>query len=280
VGSEHGLESPLVRVQRFVTDAIRLASPIADHPEVAARAESLVASSARGMQGQERLEVYREQFWLRHLSNLEDDYPTLVWATGGREAFQELAGEYLGACPPQTWNLQELGARLPAFLGGHARWCGDAIARDAARLDRAFVEVFDAPDAPPLDPRVFGSAPEEAWPQARVEFHPALRPLSLAHPLHELRDAVKRGELRDRPFAQPTDVIVWRDAECFLRAIAVEPLPFELLGALRNGVALGEACEALARSSQAVDPSTLGPRVGEWFQEWTTRGWVVAAHFD
>jgi hypothetical protein len=267
-------------LQRFIVDAIRLASPIAEHSAVVDRAEALLAPSARGMSATERLEVYREQFWLRHLANLEDDYPTLVWALGGREAFHRLASEYLGACPPQTWNLQELGARLPGYLAVQTPWRDDAVVRDAAHLDRACVEAFDAPDAGPLDALVFASVPEDAWPQASVAFHPSLRALALAHPLHELRDAVKGGVQPERPLETPTNVIVWRDAECLLHAIAVEPLAFELLGALRGGVALGEACDALTRSSEIVDPMTLGPRVGRWFQEWTKSGWVIAVRFD
>jgi hypothetical protein len=275
---ERDLEDPLAALQRIVTDAVRLPSLIGEDEDLVRRVEELVAPSARGMSAVERLEVYREQFWLRHLPSLEDDYPTLAWAVG-RDAFHALGTEYLLACPPRTWNLQELGADLPGYVASRLPWNSDAIACDAARLDWAFMEAFDAPDAPPLDPRALASVPEDKWQDARIAFNPSCRALPLAYPLHELRNALKQGHACERPAPQVSPTIVCRDAARNLHATAVEPLAFALITALREGALLGEACEHIARSLGETDPSTLGPRVGAWFQEWTARGWVTAVRF-
>jgi putative DNA-binding protein len=266
-------------MQRLLTDAVRRALPIAEDEALSRRVQALVLPSPRGMGPLERLEVYREQFWLRHLPNLEEDCPTLAWAVGGRDAFQRLATEYLVARPPQTWNLAELGANLASYVASHAPWCDDAIACDAARLDRAFTEAFEAPDAPPFDPAVIASAPENDWANALVMFHPSLRAVALAYPLHELRDAAKRREVPARPSSRAANVIVWRDAACFLHAATVEPVAFALLVALHEGVPLGEACAVSARAGGFTDPLALGPRVGQWFQEWTSSGWVSTLRF-
>jgi hypothetical protein len=268
-------ERDLARLQRFVSDAVRGVTLIADDAELTREAETLISPSPRGMAPHERLEVYREQFWLRHLASIDEDFPTLNWVLGGRDAFRELATGYLRACPPRTWDLQRLGADLPSYLASDARWSDDPLARDAARLDWAFMEAFDAPDSPPFDPRVLASTPEDAWPAARIELHASLRLLSLGHPVHELRDAVRAGTAVERPVAARADLVIHRDAACFLRAVAVEPLAFELLETLRAGVPLGEACEAVARTSQR-DPTEIGERLGGWFQQWTAGGWIRA----
>jgi hypothetical protein len=287
-----GASHPLASVQRFVTDAVRGTTLIGDDATLAAQAEALLAPSARGMTPQDRLEVYREQFWLRHLASLDEDYPTLIWVLGnehqaasrdssnriGREAFRELALGYLGACPPGHWDLQWLGAGLPAYLAGDARWSTDALARDAARLDWAFMEAFDAPDSPPFDPSVLASTPEDSWPAARLELHASLSLLALDHPVHELRQALRNEAPVERPSPAVTCVVVYRDPACFLRAVAIEPLAFELLGMLRGGVPLGEACEAAARVSQR-DPLEIGDKLGGWFQQWTAGGWISAVRF-
>jgi hypothetical protein len=272
---ERDLEAPLAALQRFMTEAVRLPTPIADDAELARRVDAFVAPSVRGMRGAQRLDVYREQFWLRHLSSLRDDYPTLEWIIGGRDAFHQLATRYLCACPPRTWNLQKLGADLPSYVAGHPPWSEDVIATEAARLDWAFMEAFDAPDVPAFDPRVLGSAPEDAWAAARIGFHPSLSTMALAYPVHELRDAVKEARVGGRPAAEASRVVVWRDPACVLRAVAVEPLAFELLVALDKGAPLGEACEQLARH----DASAVGTRVTEWFQNWTASGWISEIRF-
>jgi hypothetical protein len=275
----------LARLQRFVTEAVRGTTPVGAQPSSAAQAESLIAPSVRGMAPHERLEVYREQFWLRHHKNLDEDFPTLIAILGdggelsGRAAFRELAAAYLRAYPPRTWDLQRLGADLPAYVARDQRWREDSLAHDAARLDWAFMEAFDAPDSPPFDPRVLASTPEEAWPAAHIELHASLRLLTLAHPVHEVRAALQGGLDVERPAAATTHVVVHRDPACFLRATALEPIAFDLLERLHGGDPLGEACEAVARASQR-DPLEIGEKLGGWFQQWTAAGWIRSVRFD
>jgi hypothetical protein len=259
-------DGQLEQLQRFVVDAIR-GGPSAEEP-------NHVRESARGMTPAERVEVYREQYRLRHLKNLADDYPTLAWAIGGAEAFAALATEYLVAHPPRTWDLQRLGADMPRFVESHTKWRSSARACDAARLDWAFMEIFDAPDAPPFDTSVLASTPEDRWPEARIELLPALRLVAMRSALHDVRDALKRGAQPADPSAGDTRVVVWRDRACFLRHVAIDSGAFDLLARLQAGDPLGAACEAAARAA-GEDAARFGERVGAWFAEWTTNAWIA-----
>jgi hypothetical protein len=261
-----------------MADAVQLSRPIAGSDELTRRTELLVAPSSRGMRPAERLDIYREQFWLRHLSNLRDDFPTVEWAIGP-EPFERLCTEYLGAFPPKTWDLQRLGANLPAFAASHAPWQDDAFASEAARLDWAFRESHGAPDARPFDPQALASAPEDAWPRARIGLHPSVRSLALAYPLHAVRAALKQGPAPPRPCMQPTGVVVWRDAQYSVRAVAVDRFALALLTELEAGTPLGLACENAARSDGIEAQTALGERVGACFQEWTAAGWVSMVTF-
>jgi hypothetical protein len=262
----------LVLLQQFVADALRSDVAVASRSDLVARANELLEASALGMDPASRLEVYREQYWLRHQANLREDFPTVAWLLG-EDAFRTLATGYLQTHPPRTWNLQRLGAHLRGYLT-NAPWSRDPLVLDACSLDWAFVEVFDAPDASPLDLQALAGASEDAWTAARVELHPALRTLGLSSPVHELREAVKGGRPTERPAPAATRLAVWRDHANFLHATPLEAAAFELLERLATGEPLGRACEAVASGRGDPDGDALGAQVGQWFQQWTARGWV------
>jgi hypothetical protein len=269
--------SELESLQHLVIDAVRRPSSGLEGEDLQ-RADAHIRPSVRGMRPAERLEVYREQYWLRHVANLAEDFPTLAWVLGD-DAFGKLVLEYLVAFPPRTWNLQCLGADMPAFVEHRVTGERSRLACDAARLDWAFMEAFDAPDAAPFDPGALASTPEDAWPAALVAFHPSLRTLDLHHAAHDLRDAIARGEAPQAPAPAATPLVVWRDPACYLHAVTIDPLAFALLRELREGAALGPAGASIAAASGADDPSELGPRVAEWFRQWTGRAWVCAVSF-
>jgi hypothetical protein len=142
------------------------------------------------------------------------------------------------------------------------------------------VEAFDAPDAAPLDLRGLANASEEAWTLARIALHPSLRRVALAHPVHDLRNAVRQLEARERPSPADAYVVVWRDAACLLRATSIEPAAFDLLGELSEGTPLGRACETVAGAREPEGEAQLAAKVAEWFQQWTANGWVSAVRLD
>ena len=267
----------LDQIQRLLTDAIR--APSRPAPGAASPAESLLVPSPGGMDRGSRLEVYREQFWLRHVANLSDDFPTVRCVLGDAQLFHDLASAYLGAAPPRTWNLQRLGLDLPAFVATTSPWDSDTVLHDAALLDWAFMEAFDAPDTPPLDASVLATAAQEAWPMARISFHPSLRTVATGHPVHDLREAGRRSEHAPRPAPARTHTVVWRDAACFLRMAQIEAMASKLMVDLARGTPLGSACEALAAAHPEIDSASMGARVASWFQAWTANAWVRAVAF-
>lgn len=263
----------LREVQRLVVEAVT--RPEAIDASGSPGGVSLLRPSARGMTREDRLEVYRDQFWQRHVPSLAEDFPTLR-AVMSEAAFDDLLRRYLLASPPRNWNLQRLGAGMPAFVATHSAPRYDGLAHDAALLDWAFMEVFDAPDAPPLDLRAVASASPDAWPLARIAFLPALRHVATAHPVATLRAAVKTGEPWQRPAAAKSSAVVWRDATCFLHAADVDPAAAQLMLALQNGQRLGDACASVAALHPAISAEALDANVGAWFQQWTANGWLSA----
>ncbi|MGH7328204.1 MAG: hypothetical protein ACREJX_07625, partial [Polyangiaceae bacterium] len=140
---------------------------------------------------------------------------------------------------------------------------------DCANVEWAFIEAFDAGDAPPLDVSMLASIDEDAWDRAKIHFHPSLRFLDLAHPAHEFRTQVRNGEKPPRPGPKASHVVAFRSADDTLRWLEVEHAAFALLVALAEKKNLGEAGEVAAQ----IDPE-VGEKIGAWFQIWTQNGWI------
>jgi hypothetical protein len=287
----------LATIQHFVVDAITREAPLATDEALARACDGVTTGNAR-LSPSDQLDIYREQFWLRHTGALEEDF-TAVARLIGKDAFFELCAKYMKTCPPASFTLRDLGDRFADFVAETKPYADDALLCDIARVEWAFVEAFDAPDAPPLDPHKIAATPEDAWPGAVVAIHPALRLLALRHPAQELRIRARQtesggagegasastneGACTDEcehaesllPRIEPADtyLVVFR-APDVLKYIDVEREAYVLLGKLAAKVPLGRACEETIAETGA-DAAAFEQNVGAWFQSWTQWGWVT-----
>jgi hypothetical protein len=261
----------LSEVQEFMADVLLKPRPLAEHAALAAATPGVIAGNER-LSPVEQLDIYREQFWLRHTGALEEDYTTLVHVLG-HEAFHSMCADYIEAHPPDAWSLRDLGAKLPEFLRTTAPFAEDALVCDLARYEWAFVDAFDAPDAPPLDAAAIAAASEDDWSRAKLELAPSVQLVRAGFPVDELRAAVQKDESPERPAAKDVHLVVWRGPDA-MKYLDVEPAALALLERLAKGEGLASACEAIALEEPAI-----GEKVGPWFQQWSQLGWIARVVF-
>jgi len=257
----------LASLQEKLTTFARQKEPIPDDEASRAFASSIATGNPR-MTPAAQVDVYREQFFLRHVGSLREDFPTVERLLGA-DAFEAMCAAYLTAMPPTSFALRDASDRMANFLATHAPYSEDALLRDCAAVEWAFIEAFDAADAPPLDVAVLATIDEDAWDRAKLHFHPSLRFLALSYPAHTYRTAVRGDRETARPEAKAVNVVTFRASDDTLRWMEVEPAAFALLGALASGKMLGEAGEDAAK----IDPD-VGEKIGAWFQSWTANGWI------
>ena len=266
--------SGLAAMQRALADALRAATPIAGEQAASDLADGLAQGSAR-LTPAMQLDIYREQFFLRHRDVLREDFASLERLLG-QDAFDALGSAYLQAFPPSSFTLRDLGKELPRFVREREPWSRDGLLSDLARVEWAFVEAFDAADVAALDAADVAAIAEDAWPSKRILFAPSVQRLALAHAAHDLRLAVRSGDAPPgalaRPAPAPCWVLVFR-GPASLQCLEVEASSFALLDALANGSPLGEACERVALSSGDTE-AAFEEKVGAWFQQWTALGLV------
>jgi Putative DNA-binding domain len=253
----------LAEQQAALADVLRRTSSLSGDEEAASIATAIAAGNDR-LSPTEQVDIYREQYFLRHIDVLREDFASLEHILGD-EAFGPLARAYLAAHPPRSFTLRDLGHAMAQFLGENAPWRADPLLGDLARIEWAFVEAFDAPAAPFLEPTALAAIPEEAWPDVRLALQPSLQRLALAFPAHEYRLAVHNHEHPGRPEPRPSFVVVYRGPEA-LHSLELSAEPYALLDELARGTALGDACERAAPTS--------GAAIAGWFQQWTSLGWI------
>jgi len=177
--------TPLEPLAGFLAEAFRRSASVADDPALAARCADHVTGNAR-LTPAEQVDIYRRQYWLRHLGSLAEDYPGLE-VTLGKPAFEAFCRAYLEANPPTSYALRDLGHGIVAFADGYEHFPAglEDLARDLVRFEHAFIDVFDGAEPPPLDPAKVQEMPEEAWSTARIVLHPLLRIMNFKYPVQE-----------------------------------------------------------------------------------------------
>lgn len=207
----------------------------------------------------ECLELYHRQYWFRILDSLEEDFPGLIRLIG-KDAFWQIAEDYLLENPSRSFTLRHLGDRLPEFLRKHI--ADPALQRRAvavAEIECARMAVFEAADAEPVSPeRIAGGTP--------ITLDPAVILLT--------QQANASDWLHDDACAWRDDEFhcaVWRTPTHGMRHTSISSGQFHMLNRIREDpMTLGEW---LAVSEHDVpDPETLTA----WFSDWREREWFVA----
>jgi hypothetical protein len=268
--------SELDQIQTFFAAQLRKRRALPKDATLTAQACAFVSASGR-LSPVERLEIYREQFWLRHTASLVEDFPGLSGILG-QEAWQALIDGYLEAHPPESYTLRDLGLHLPRYVEAQPTLAHHALCLDMARLELAYLELFDAADAAPLNATALVDIPEAAWEHARIELQPALRLLQVGYPVASLRKqlflAQTSGESVPIPAPAPFHLLLFRrDLSMYHEELTAGA--FALLGALTRRVPLAAAC-AQAQAEIPEEAAGIAQNVGAWFQSWAARGFITS----
>lgn len=268
----------LERLQRWVVEHLQSRRALPQSEAISREARRWLTGNAR-LSPVEQLEIYREQFWLRHTASLVEDFPG-VGGILGQADWEKLVESYLEAGSPRGWTLRELGRGFPEHVGRQRELPHRVLCHDMARLEWCFIELFDAPDRPGLDFAKLQALPPGSLETGQIVLNPALALLEVSYPVADLR--LRLLEARAQPDAppvaipepQPQQLVLYRGADRRLYHRPVGPEAFALLDALQRGRSLLAACEHALEQAPA-HAERLQRNVGTWFQQWAKRGWIV-----
>jgi len=271
--------SELTKLQHWVVQHLQAQRALPPQPEIRAEAADRLTGNDR-LEPVEQLEIYREQFWLRHTASLVEDFPG-VGGILGQTDWERLVEGYLQMYTPRSWTLRELGRSFPAYVARFPDLAHQRLCSDMARLEWAFIELFDAADCPPLDLSKLATLPSGVLETGQIILNPALKLLEVSYPVADLRmqllesrrngSAASGVEIPD-PLAQ--QLVLYRAEDRRLYHRPISPEAFSLLSALDRRLSLVAACEH-ALTAWPEHAERLQQNVAGWFQSWAQRGWIV-----
>lgn len=235
---------------------VPLGEGLAETPET--RAAEYITDSAR-LEAAERLAIYRRSYWARVREAVGEDFPVLRTVVG-RDRFAALIDAYLLAHPSRSWTLRNLSQSLPDWLAAHPQQAGRRwrAALDAARLEWAYIECFDAASLAPLSPEAVALLTADS----PLRFQPHLRLLALDSTVDELVLAVHRKASDEDRTPAPSPIL--RRAKLHLAVHRIDGVvyyrrldrnTFRMLDAVQQSQTLAEAVERFLQSFAPAKPS-------------------------
>ncbi|MEI9924250.1 MAG: DNA-binding domain-containing protein [Bradyrhizobium sp.] len=203
-----------------------------------------------------RFNVYRNNVIAGLTAALKEAFPAVARIVGD-EFFAVMARIYVAEEPPNSPIMLEYGEGFADFIGRFEPAETLPYLRDVARIERAWAEAYHAPDARPLDPRVFTEIGPDRLPDLRVIFHPSIRVVRSQYPSL----AIWQMNVEDRmpvPVdleAGGDDVLVLRpDADVEIRSLP--PGGAEFIRALRESRSILEAMKHAMTTDHRFDLAT------------------------
>jgi hypothetical protein len=263
---------------RIITHPLGVADFLAGaDDETRSQIEAVFTDSPTFPRG-ERLDIYAQGYFFRHLDVLKELFPIVAWRLG-KVGFHNMVTHYLLAHPSDNPDLGHLGFALPTFLVRHSASVEAPELPDIAVLELAIQTALDARDGTPLTPLQLGSVPQAQWPELRFAGAPHCKLLDSSWSYEALRDAERAGltpseELsRQARLSEPVSFLIWRSGFSVLTR-RLERGEAAMLRAAIAGTSFGDLC-SLAEGA-GLEPKT----VVEHLLRWTTDGVIERSHSE
>ena len=252
---------------RLITAPSGVAEGLAQEKSLAPDSLANVIIGDDRLTAEERVDIYANMYFYRLLDVLKEDFPATL-AILGADRFHNLVTGFLIEYPPAHFSISYAGEHLADFIRAHPL-CGEfPFLPDLARMERALIEVFHAPDAVPLDAQAMREIPAEQWPSMRLRLHPARQILALEWEIAPILKAVEQGDAPTPPGRDNLAMLIWRNRNSvFYRAI--DEAERAAIDALASGTTFAEICEVIASGvAEGEDPAAaINQRLEVWLRD-------------
>jgi hypothetical protein len=234
------------------------------------------------------LEIYNQQYWIRLLDSLQEDFPGLHTILGD-ERFEHLSVAYLAKYPSRSYSLNYLGKNLSKFILEKPDLTHpyDQLAHEIASFEWAEIVAHDAGSKPPLKSKYLQDIDPA---KIILQLQPHVTILKLSYALDDfilrLNKPVDRS-VESNAFAcrtkktiqisQPAKKNVFIAVHRLDNTVYYKRLnkdQYFLLKALQDGKLLGQACaDLIAQKESSNNIQSLSKKLNRYFTEWMELDW-------
>lgn len=198
---------------------------------------SSVPSPAR-----DRLDIYRNGYYLRLLDVLEKDFPCLKQIQG-EEFFDNIGRQYIDRYPSDHFSVCYFNRHYSSFLKEIAQ---DPFYVEIAEFEWALTRVLDAGDAKPLSIQDLANIAPDSWPYLQFSLHPSVQLHLFHYNVAQVCYAIMvEQEIPERVCTEdPIHWLVWRfDHNSYFESLNEQQ--FYIFQSIQRGKIFSEICEGL-----------------------------------
>ncbi|WP_460711591.1 HvfC/BufC N-terminal domain-containing protein [Lysobacter terrae] len=204
-----------------------------------------------------RFAVYRNNVVLGLVDALKSAFPATCRIVGD-EFFVAMARVHATQTPPDSPVMLDYGRHFADFLADFAPVDGLPYLPDVARLERAWVEAYHAPEADPLLLARLAEIDHGRLPQTRLHLHPSLRVVRSEYPIvtiwcMNIEDQAS-GSV-DLGAGGQNALVVRPEASVEIRTVSHSGAVF--VETLQRGATLAEASAAAIEANRDIDLTEL-----------------------
>jgi len=216
------------------------------------RAVPAAVTGPDGAVDAKRFGVYRNNVVHGLVTALEARFPVTVRLVG-TEFFRAMAHVFVAEHPPTSPILITYGDEFPRFVEGFAPARSVPYLADIARLERAWSQAYNAPEATPVAHDALACRESARLERARLTLHPSLRLLRSEYPVATIWSAHQvAGEVSPPAAWQGEDAVILRP-RAEVRVHLLPPAAFDFIAALATGVMVHDAADTARRRCADFD---------------------------
>ena len=215
-----------------------------------------------------RLDIYRNGYFVRLHNNLADDFPGLK-AELGEQKFKELISAYLQNYPSNHYSITHIGEKLAAFI---QEKYAEPFWTELALFEYEMIVASLAENKPWLDLAWLANIPPEQQMQLKFRWHPSVKKQSFYFNTPEYWQALltkRRVTLRTRK--NLATYLIWNyQHEIYFMSLSKSEMHFAT--AITQQLNFVEVCEAIADS---MPEEKLIPWVAKTVRNWVQQGILI-----
>ncbi len=217
------------------------------------------------------LRTYIHAYSSRLVEALNNDHPCLG-AYLGDSLWQSMCRGYIEKYPSQYRSLRNFGDLLPEYLLHAEEFRKYPEISELARLERQFLNCFDAPDGDSVDFSALLDILESDWPHLQLTFHPSLLAFTHKYNTMEIWQAMKNQTKAPPIQALDNYWLLWRDIDRVSSFRSVDYEEYRILLYCMHGGNFSQLCALLLESHSADEVPMIALGL---IKSWCAEGWVI-----